>query len=145
MSVAAFHKHHSVNENNFSFFTPDAAKATAILGNSTDAYNQEWHVPTTKEKLTTLQWTELIANALNTEVKIQKVPTFLLHLLGIFIPIVREFPEMLYQYEQDYIFDSGKFEKRFGLFATSPEVIRNSPTPLPSCAAYSPSSLPGWT
>jgi nucleoside-diphosphate-sugar epimerase len=102
-------------------YTPDAAKATAILGNTPDAFNQEWHVPTTKEKLTTLQWTELIAKELNTEAKIQKVPTFMLHLLGIFVPIMREFPEMLYQYEQDYIFDSSKFEKRFGLVATSPE------------------------
>jgi len=33
---------------------------------------------------------------------------------------MREFPEMLYQYEQDYIFDSSKFEKRFGMTATSP-------------------------
>lgn len=102
-------------------YTPDAAKATAILGNTPDAYNQEWHVPTTKEKLTTLQWTELIAKELNTEAKIQKVPAFMLHLLGIFVPIMREFPEMLYQYEQDYIFDSSKFEKRFGLFATPAE------------------------
>jgi hypothetical protein len=33
---------------------------------------------------------------------------------------MREFPEMLYQYEQDYIFDSSKFEKRFGITATAP-------------------------
>jgi nucleoside-diphosphate-sugar epimerase len=102
-------------------YTPDAAKATAILGNTPDTYNQEWHVPTTKEKLTNLQWIELIAKELNTDVKVQKVPAFMLHILGVFIPIMREFPEMLYQYEQDYIFDSTKFEKRFGISATSPE------------------------
>ena len=27
---------------------------------------------------------------------------------------------MLYQYENDYVFDSGKFEKRFGIKATDP-------------------------
>jgi nucleoside-diphosphate-sugar epimerase len=102
-------------------YTPDAAKATAILGNTADAYNQEWHVPTTKEKLTTLEWIELIAKELNREAKVQTVPTWLLHILGVFVPIMREFPEMLYQYEQDYIFDSSKFEKRFGVAATSPE------------------------
>jgi hypothetical protein len=42
-------------------------------------------------------------------------------MLGLFIPIMREFPEMVYQYEQDYIFDSSKFEKRFGIMATPPE------------------------
>jgi nucleoside-diphosphate-sugar epimerase len=102
-------------------YTPDAAKATAILGNSPDAYDQEWHVPTTKEKLTNRQWIELIAKELNAAPAIQVAPPFMLHLLGIFVPIMREFPEMLYQYNQDYIFDSSKFEKRFGITATTPE------------------------
>ena len=102
-------------------YTPDAAKATAILGNTPDAFNQVWHVPTTKEKLTNLEWIELIAKELNTVAKAQKAPKVMLHLLGIFVPTIREFPEMLYQYEQDYIFDSSKFEKRFGTVATSPK------------------------
>jgi nucleoside-diphosphate-sugar epimerase len=107
-------------------YTPDAAKATAILGNSTSAYNQEWHVPTTSEKLTNRQWIELIAKELNTPAKIQKVPSWMLSLSGIFIPIMKEFPEMLYQYEQDYIFDSSKFESQFKLVATPPkEGIKN--------------------
>jgi nucleoside-diphosphate-sugar epimerase len=101
-------------------YTPDAAKATAILGNTDDAFNQEWHVPTTKERLTTYNWIELIAKELNAEPRVQTVPVFMLKLLGLFVPIMREFPEMLYQYEQDYIFDSSKFEKRFGITATSP-------------------------
>jgi nucleoside-diphosphate-sugar epimerase len=102
-------------------FTPDAAKATALLGNTSDAYNQVWHVPTTKEKITTMQWIELIAQELNTEAKVQRVPAWMIRLLGVFVPIMREFPEMLYQYEQDYVFDSSKFEKRFGMTATHPE------------------------
>jgi nucleoside-diphosphate-sugar epimerase len=107
-------------------YTPDAAKATAILGNTPDAFNQEWHVPTTKERITTLGWIELIAKELKTEAKIQTVPKWMLHLIGVFVPMMRELPEMLYQNEQDYIFDSTKIEKKFGLSATSPEVgIRN--------------------
>ncbi len=102
-------------------FTPDAAKATALLGNTSDAYNQVWHVPTTKEKLTNLQWIQLIANELNVEAKIQTLPLWMIKLLGLFIPIMKEFPEMIYQYEQDYLFDSTKFEKRFGITATAPK------------------------
>jgi nucleoside-diphosphate-sugar epimerase len=101
-------------------FTPDAAKATAILGNTPDAFNQEWHVLTSKERLTTRQWIELIAKEINTEAGIQKVPALMVKLLGLFVPVMREFPEMLYQYEQDYFFDSSKFEKHFCLSATSP-------------------------
>ena len=102
-------------------FTPDAGKATALLGNTADAYNQVWHVPTTKEKLTTKQWIELIANELNVPPKIQKVPTWMLYVIGLFIPELKEFPEMMYQNEMDYIFDSSKFEKRFGITATAPK------------------------
>jgi len=102
-------------------FTPDAGKATALLGNTADAYNQVWHVPTTKEKLTTKQWIELIANELNVPPKIQKVPTWMLYVIGLFIPELKEFPEMMYQNEMDYIFDSSKFEKKFGLMATAPK------------------------
>jgi hypothetical protein len=39
--------------------------------------------------------------------------------LGLFIPVLREFVEMMYQYENDYFFDSSKFEKEFGMSATS--------------------------
>jgi nucleoside-diphosphate-sugar epimerase len=102
-------------------YTPDAARATALLGNTSDTFNQMWHLPTTKEKLTTRQWIQLIADELKVEAKIQTVPAWMIQVLGWFIPIMREFPEMLYQYEQDYVFDSSKFEKRFGMEATTPQ------------------------
>ncbi|WHF51492.1 NAD-dependent epimerase/dehydratase family protein [Chryseobacterium gotjawalense] len=102
-------------------FTPDAAEATALLGNTNDAYNQVWHVPTTKEKLTNRQWIQLVADELKVEAKIQTVPVWLIRILGLFMPVMKELPEMNYQYEQDYIFDSSKFEKRFGITATAPK------------------------
>jgi len=40
-------------------------------------------------------------------------------LIGLFVPMLREFPEMMYQYENDYIFDSSKIEKAFSIEATS--------------------------
>lgn len=102
-------------------YTPDAAVATALLGNRTEAYNQVWHVPTTHEKLTNQQWINLVAKELQVDPKIQPVPVWMMKLLGLFVPIMREFPEMMYQYEQDYFFDSTKIEKQYGLTATSPE------------------------
>jgi nucleoside-diphosphate-sugar epimerase len=44
-----------------------------------------------------------------------------MNLLGLFIPVMSELKEMRYQYEQDYIFNSDKFEKRFGFKPTSYE------------------------
>lgn len=101
-------------------YTPDAAKAAALLGNTPDAFNQVWHLPTTKEKLTMADWVTLVAYTLKVEPKIQKVPKWMIQMLGLFIPVMREFPEMLYQNDRDYIFNSSKFENRFGWLATSP-------------------------
>ncbi|HEX2968623.1 MAG TPA: NAD-dependent epimerase/dehydratase family protein [Bacteroidales bacterium] len=101
-------------------YTTDAAKATALLGNTPDAYNQVWHVPTTKELLTNKQWIELIASELNVKPGIMKVPVWMVRLLGVFVPVMKEFPEMIYQHELDYVFDSTKFEKRFGIRAKKP-------------------------
>lgn len=103
-------------------FTPDAGKATALLGNTDDAYNQVWHLPTTKEKWTSKMWVDQIAKEMNADNKIQYLPKWMIKMLGIFIPILREFPEMMYQYEKDYIFDSSKFEKRFGIYPTPIEI-----------------------
>ena len=39
----------------------------------------------------------------------------MLFIMGLFIPELKEFPEMMYQYETDYIFDSSKFENKFNI------------------------------
>ena len=38
--------------------------------------------------------------------------------IGLFVPVMREMPEMMYQYDRDYVFNSGKFEQRFGIKPT---------------------------
>lgn len=65
------------------------------------------------------RWIQLAANELKVEAKIQKIPVWLIHILGLFIPVMKEFPVMIYQNEQDYFFDSSKFEKRFNVSATA--------------------------
>lgn len=95
-------------------FTPDAAKATAILGNTPDAFNQVWHLPTSSEKITGREICQLAAQGMQVPAKLTVMPMWLLKLLGVFIPFLREMPEMMYQYDRDYFFDSSRFEKRFG-------------------------------
>ena len=94
-------------------YTPDAARATALLGNTPDAYNQSWHLPTDPATLTGQEWAELFATELNAKPRISALPKFMLKVLGWFIPIMGEFYEMNYQYDQPYFFDSQKFTKRF--------------------------------
>ncbi len=99
-------------------FTPDAAKATALLGNTEDAYNQVWHLPTDPETLTGREMAALFIREMGGPAGISILPIWLLKLLGLFMPIMREMPEMMYQYDRDYVFDSGKFTARFGIRAT---------------------------
>jgi nucleoside-diphosphate-sugar epimerase len=100
-------------------FTPDAAKATAMLGNTNDAYNQVWHLPTDKNTLTGRELIELFSKEMDSKTKISVLPLWLLKVLGIFIPLMKEMPEMMYQYNRDYFFDSSKFEKRFSFKTTT--------------------------
>ncbi|MCX6138230.1 MAG: NAD-dependent epimerase/dehydratase family protein [Ignavibacteriales bacterium] len=100
-------------------FTPDAARATALLGNTADAYNQVWHLPTDKNTLTGREMIALFAKEMNAENKISLVPMWLLKILGLFIPLMKEMPEMMYQYDRDYFFDSSKFEKLFAFRTTT--------------------------
>lgn len=99
----------------------DAGRATGLLGNTPDAYNQVWNVPSVKEKLTGKQWVELIANQINVEPKARVLPVWMMGIVGLFVPVIREFKEMTYQWDRDYYFDSSKFEKWFGTKPTSAE------------------------
>ena len=102
-------------------FTPDAARGMALLGNSPEANNQIWHLPTDPQAITGEDWIQLFAREMKVPGKFQTFPTWLLKLAGIFNPIMRELPEMCYQYDRDYFFDSSKFCKHFNFKPTTPE------------------------
>jgi nucleoside-diphosphate-sugar epimerase len=100
-------------------FTPDAARATALLGNTNDAYNQVWHLPTDKNTMTGREFVKLYAAEMNVKNKVSVLPLFMIKVLGLLIPIMKEMPEMMYQYDRDYFFDSSKFDKRFNFKTTT--------------------------
>ena len=102
-------------------YVPDAAKATAMLGNTPEAFNQVWHLPSDKTPLTGKQWIELFAKELNVEPKFTVLPVWMFGIIGVFMPVMKEFKEMVYQYDRDYFFDSSKFEKRFKFKPINPE------------------------
>ncbi|MNE54227.1 hypothetical protein D3C80_1489910 [compost metagenome] len=102
-------------------FVDDAAKGTAMLGNAPDAYGQVWHLPTNRNVLTGKQWVELVANELKVKPKLMVMPAWMLGIVGVFVPVLKEFKEMIYQYDRDYVFDSSKFEKRFNYVPVTPQ------------------------
>lgn len=102
-------------------YTVDAAKATAILGNTDAAYGQVWHLPTASNPPNGKQWVEMIAKGLGVKPRYQVASKFMVRILGLFMPIMRETVEMVYQYDRDYVFDSSKFEREFDFKPTSYE------------------------
>lgn len=108
----------SLNYKHSYTYLPDAAKATALLGNTEDAYGEAWHLPTAPNPMTGREWIEIFAQEFGVKPKSMAVSNFMLKLMGIFVPVMRELPEMNYQYDRDYIFDSSKFELEFGISPT---------------------------
>jgi nucleoside-diphosphate-sugar epimerase len=100
-------------------YTPDAGKATAILGNTPDAFGESWHLPTASNPFTGEEWVQEIARQMNQKSKYRTVSKLIVRLMGLFMPIMRENIEMMYQYDRDYVFNSNKFENRFN-FAPTP-------------------------
>ena len=54
--------------------------------------------------------------------KVMVLPMFMLKVLGVFVPLMREMPEMMYQYDRDYFFDSSKFNKYSNFTPTTYEM-----------------------
>ena len=102
-------------------YVPDAAKAVAILGNTLDAYNQEWHLPTSSQTWTGKDFINQVAQQLNVKPKYYILGKTMISLLGIFSSTIRELKEMQYQNDRDYFFDSSKFNKRFSFIPTTYE------------------------
>jgi nucleoside-diphosphate-sugar epimerase len=102
-------------------YTPDAGKATAILGNSDKAYGQVWHLPTAPEPPTGREWIERFAKEIGVEPKSMVASKFIIRIMGLFNPVMKEIYEMAYQWDRDYVFDSSKFEQEFDFIPTSYE------------------------
>lgn len=94
-------------------YTPDAGLACAILGNTPSAFNQTWNLPTHKEVLTGKEFINYAAMSIPCNANYQVIPKWMLGAIAWFNPLLKENMEMLYQFEQDYLFSSEKFEQAF--------------------------------
>jgi nucleoside-diphosphate-sugar epimerase len=94
-------------------YVPELAKGMAMLGNTEDAYNQIWNLPTHPQKIKGKEWITLFAKEMNCTPKYSVLPNWLLKVIGLLVPVMSELVEMNYQYDRDYYFDSSKFNEYF--------------------------------
>lgn len=71
-------------------YVEDAAKATALLGNTEDAYGQVWHLPS-QPKMKGKEWIELVAKECGVPNKYSTVPRWMFTPLGWFMDVIGEF------------------------------------------------------
>jgi len=105
-------------------YVPDAGKGMYLLGQHPETDNQIWHMPTAPA-LTGKEFIALAAKVFNVEPKYSTINKLMMRLAGIFNKDIRSAVEMNYQYTNDYIFDSTKFELAFNIKATDYETGLN--------------------
>jgi nucleoside-diphosphate-sugar epimerase len=100
-------------------YLDDFGRALVTLGQREDALGRAWHVPTAPA-LTTRATVAMIAALAGQPARVSTAPGWMLGLMGLFDPQVRELKEMLYEFDADFVVDSSRFEATFAV----------SPTPL---------------
>jgi nucleoside-diphosphate-sugar epimerase len=99
-------------------FIPDTGKAMYLLGQDPSSDNQIWHLPTAAS-MTSKEFINLAAQIYDTAPKYMAVNKTMLWMLGLFKKVVAGTVEMYYQYNHNYIFDSSKIEKAYGISPSS--------------------------
>ena len=98
-------------------FIDDFAAALVVLGEREEALGRAWHVPNS-EPVTFRAFIERVYRLAGTEPKLHVPPRWMVWSLSLVDPTLREVKEMLYQFEEDFVVDSSRFTRTFGLAAT---------------------------
>ncbi|MFG0925558.1 MULTISPECIES: NAD-dependent epimerase/dehydratase family protein [Pseudomonas] len=94
-------------------WTPDASRALAALGNTSDAFGQTWHLPCDDERLTYKQLVTLASQISGKDATYKILGKLTLTAVGLISKQVRELRELLPRYAHDNLFDSSKYKQRF--------------------------------
>lgn len=99
-------------------YVPDIARAAILLLDAPDdAYGQVWHAPSVPAR-TPREILAMAAGRLGVKLRLMEMPGWLMPLVGLFMPFIREWHETSFQHDRPFLVDSSKFERRFGLKPT---------------------------
>lgn len=107
--------------------TGDAARALVAIAQDDRAWGRAWHVPSNRAVSARQLANTLAQSAGAVAPRLRRMPGWLLTLAGLASPVVRELPEMQYQFQRPFILDSSETENTFGLTATPlPDILREA-------------------
>ncbi len=107
-------------------FMPDVARALVTAATDERAWGKAWHVPTNPATTPHEMITMMSKIAGVAPVKVSGIPNALLKVGGLFSPLFRELPEMLYQFDRPFVVDSSLFTATFGQSATPLQEVLTS-------------------
>jgi hypothetical protein len=94
-------------------YIPDVAAGLAALGCAeTDVYGRPWMLPCAPAGSLREVGVRLAAK-LGREIKVSQVPRWVVKATGVFMPLMRELDEMLYQWDEPFVVDDRRFRERF--------------------------------
>ena len=105
--------------------TIDLGKALVELALEPETYNAIWHLPV-GDPVSVDEMMAVFNDVLGASYKVSYMPRFMIKVISWFVPVVKEFDEMMYQFEYDYIMSYDKFKKQFPGFKITPyrEVVK---------------------
>jgi len=99
-------------------YTPDCARALALLAAADDVWGQVWHLPTASPALTGREFVAHAAKQFGVPASFTALQPWMVWIAGLFDRTRMEAVEMMYQSTTPYRFDSTKFERHFGFTPT---------------------------
>ena len=100
-------------------YLPDLARAFVILGTRPEAEGGVWHTPAAAP-VTGRECIAAAAEAAGVRPRPAVLRERTVTFYGIFVPTLREYPELLYQWNSPFVSDASRFQEAFGPFAVTP-------------------------
>lgn len=99
-------------------YTGDMVRTLITIARDERAWGRPWHVPSGPALPLRAVATRLAELAGAPAPKLARVPRTMTRALGLFIPFMREFDEMRYQFDRAFVLDSSRATATFGLQPT---------------------------
>jgi nucleoside-diphosphate-sugar epimerase len=101
-------------------YVDDYGRSLATAALRPEAHGKAWIVPNDRT-LTTREVAGLFFAAAGRPTDLGRLPRALITMMGLFNPLLREIPEVLYQKEEPYVVDGSSFQRRFDFAPTTLE------------------------
>jgi nucleoside-diphosphate-sugar epimerase len=98
--------------------TDDVARLLVTVALDERAWGRPWHVPSNPPRTQREAVGDLCRVARLHQVRVREYPDLLIRAMGLFDPMMRELPEVAYQFEDPFVLDSTAAQQAFGMTPT---------------------------